>query len=156
MNDSVISSVSKLILSSDEIIQNHLTNYSIKLPNVFFLALTFCVSFVYLWRKQLLNYPPGPISLPFIGNLDFFKSKSYIRIANLKEIYGDIFSLKAGKWDVVVVCSKEGIIEGLTDPDNNFDGRPDFLAFHNLFMGNRQLGKSFVNNTRILRSGYFR
>lgn len=142
MNDSVISSVSKLILSSDEIIQNYLTNYSIKLPNVFFLALTFCVSFVYLWRKQLLNYPPGPISLPFIGNLDFFKSKSYIRIANLKEIYGDIFSLKAGKWDVVVVCSKEGIIEGLTDPDNNFDGRPDFLAFHNLFMGNRQLGIS--------------
>lgn len=75
--------------------------------------------------------------LLFIGNLDFFKFKLYIWIVNLKEIYGDIFSLKVGKWDVVVVCLKEGIIEGLIDFDNNFDGRLDFLVFYKLFMGNR-------------------
>lgn len=149
MNASVISSVSNLIFFSDEVIQTYFTTHYFRLPNIFFLTLTFCVSVVYLWRKQRQSYPPGPVSLPFIGNLDFFRSKSHIRIANLRELYGDVFSIKAGKWDIVVVCSKEGIIEGLMDPENNFDGRPDFAVFHKLMMANRQLSMSlkslFVN-----------
>ncbi|XP_061162694.1 cytochrome P450 2F5-like [Saccostrea echinata] len=154
MNKTLIESVTNLILSSDEIFQSYVTKCNFRAPNIFFLLLTFCVSLVYLWRKQRTNYPPGPISFPFIGNLDFFKSKSHIRVANLRELYGDIFSIKAGKWNIVVVCSQEGILEGLTDPDNNFDGRPNFTVFHNLFMGNRQRGIStadFDLKTQIKR-----
>lgn len=141
MNVSAIFSVTNLLFSSsDEVFQKYIPTYNFRTPNILFLIFTFCVSLVYLWQKQQSNYPPGPISLPFIGNLDFFKSKSHIRVANLRDFYGDIFSIKTGKWSVVVVCSQEGIVEGLTDPDNNFDGRPDFMAFHHMFMGNRQIG----------------
>jgi hypothetical protein len=61
-------------------------------------------------------------------------------LTNLKNRYGDIFSLQAGKHRIVFVCSLDGVINGLNQSDIIFDGRPDLPSFHWLFHGDRQRG----------------
>jgi len=108
--------------------------------NRWIMMAVFSLSFIYLWRKSPSNYPPGPRCLPYIGYIDFFKSKSHIRLSNLKDKYGDVYSLRAGKYDMVVVCSLQGIFEGLALDQDKFLGRPDFHTSKSLFFGNRQRG----------------
>lgn len=121
---------------------------SIPLASTFFvpeLLCLFCVisvlSGVYtLWRSPRENYPRGPTAWPFIGNVQILSHKPHLKLFNLKDTYGDVFSLKLGTQDVVVVCSLAGIQEGLQDRGEKFAERPNSLVYNALYNGNRQNG----------------
>ncbi|XP_063397732.1 cytochrome P450 2C31-like [Mytilus trossulus] len=107
---------------------------------LFLVFFMFFLSAIYLWRKTHNGFPPGPFPWPIIGNPILFQGKHHIRLTNLKNKYGDIFSLKAGKNRIVFVCSLDGVINGLNQSDDTFDDRPNLPSFHWLFHGCRQKG----------------
>ncbi|XP_021373084.1 cytochrome P450 1A5-like [Mizuhopecten yessoensis] len=109
--------------------------------NRWVVVILFSLSFIYLWkRRSKTNYPLGPRKLPFVGSIDYFRSKSHLRLTNLKDRYGDIYSIKTGNYNTIVVCSLGGILEGLSAGQELFSGRPDFKSNDLLYLGNRQRG----------------
>ncbi|XP_066297774.1 cytochrome P450 1A1-like [Branchiostoma lanceolatum] len=67
--------------------------------------------------------PPGPFFWPIIGNLFLFGGQFYLTFLELGKKYGDVFSLKLGMRDVVVLNSLEVIREALVKKGNDFAGR---------------------------------
>jgi ubiquitin len=55
--------------------------------------------------------------------------------------YGDIFSIRLGATDCVVVNNLDLRDEVLISKANDFDGRPHFERFRILFGGDKQNGK---------------
>jgi hypothetical protein len=70
-------------------------------------ALTF-----YFWRcLQRSNLPPGPWGYPLVGVLPRFDFSNIDTYRQLRKQYGDIFSLRLGLQNVVVVCGPEMLRE---------------------------------------------
>ncbi|CAH1243935.1 CYP1A1 [Branchiostoma lanceolatum] len=67
--------------------------------------------------------PPGPFFWPIIGNRSLFRGQYYMTFVELGKKYGDVFSLKIGMSDVVVLNSLEVIREALVKKGNDFAGR---------------------------------
>lgn len=111
---------------------------------LFMFFFLFFLSSIYIWKNVHINFPPGPFPWPIFGNPMIFQGRHHIRLTNLKTKYGDIFSLQAGKQKVVVVCSLDGITNGLKLSDIIFDGRPNLPSSDWLFHGCRQRGKCIV------------
>lgn len=74
---------------------------------------------------------PGPWNLPFIGCMYLFRwSKSpHKTLANLARIYGNVYCLKLGDTDVVVVNSSDVVKEALYQKGSDFAGRPTLFSF---------------------------
>ncbi|KAJ8312963.1 hypothetical protein KUTeg_010336, partial [Tegillarca granosa] len=126
-----------------------LINLDVESKRWHIIFIVFFISVIYLWKKTHRNFPNGPLVWPLIGNLDFFRSKSHIRLTNLKDKYGDVYSIKIGKHDAVIVCSFEGVME-LARAEQLYEviyGRPDFMSHHVLYRGDRQRGmNTFVKS----------
>ncbi|KAM3327279.1 hypothetical protein P3S67_002405 [Capsicum chacoense] len=77
------------------------------------------------------NLPPGPIGLPFIGNLHQYDSVTpHIYFWKLSKIYGKIFSLKFGSTPMVVVSSAKIAKEVLKTQDLVFLRNERISVFH--------------------------
>lgn len=93
--------------------------------------------------------PPGPTPLPFLGNLLTLRKYNdcpYQGFSDLKEKYGDVYSLKMGQSPSVVCNTYDTIKEVLITKANSFDARPDLLRFKLYFGGDRQHCKSSPQN----------
>lgn len=90
-------------------------------------------------KLAILKTPPGPTPYPVIGNLHLLgKHESpFQAFTALAKEHGDIFSLKMGGTQCVVVNNLELIREVLNQNGKFFGGRPDFIRFHKLFAGDR-------------------
>uniref|UniRef100_M1ASU8 Cytochrome P450 n=2 Tax=Solanum tuberosum TaxID=4113 RepID=M1ASU8_SOLTU len=73
--------------------------------------------------------PPGPVGLPFIGNLHQYDSLNpHIYFRKLSKKYGKIFSLKIGSATMVVISSAKLAKEVTQIQDLTFCSRPSFLG----------------------------
>ena len=106
---------------------------------------------LYSKTRRPSSYPPGPPTLPFIGNL-------YIDMRNLMGVfrqyrkqYGDIFSLILGKQTLVVVNGTEAAYEVFGKHGQATSDRPEVFFFTDIGRGfGRQ--RSFVfNNAHLHR-----
>ena len=78
------------------------------------------------FRRSTLS---GPKGIPFIGNLhQVFDSKPFVTFANWAKTYGDIFYLRLGHRNVIVINSIEAARETLVNNGKAFSGRPDFYT----------------------------
>ncbi|XP_051951815.1 cytochrome P450 2J2 isoform X2 [Xyrauchen texanus] len=78
-----------------------------------------------LRNRKPRNYPPGPTPLPFIGNVFNLDAKQpHIHLAKMSDTYGNIFSLRLGSIDTVVVNTYSMVKEALVDQANIFIDRP--------------------------------
>ena len=115
-------------------------------------ALTFFVVFFLVFNalRQRMNLPPGPMSLPLIGNLpslvfNLLRSGDEPEhlLAKMAKTYGDVFSLKVGN-RVVVVCNGYKSIKE---------------AFHNPFMNDRPQSRVFeetsLDEGKFMRRSWF-
>lgn len=77
------------------------------------------------WRsRRPKNYPPGPPSLPFVGNaFQVPLQKQYLKFTSLRKDYGDIVGLKFGVHNIVVLNSARIVHELLEKRHDIYSGR---------------------------------
>ncbi|KAK3105541.1 hypothetical protein FSP39_000062 [Pinctada imbricata] len=78
------------------------------------------------------NYPPGPPSVPFIGNLNLDLKNLLGTLRQCRKKYGDIFSLILGTETVVVICSRDKITEVLVKNGDIASDRPRSFFYSEL------------------------
>ncbi|XP_033621697.1 cytochrome P450 2B4 isoform X3 [Fukomys damarensis] len=93
--------------------------------------------------------PPGPRPLPFLGNLLQMDRKGLLKsILQIREKYGDIFTVYLGQRPVVMLCGTETIREALVNHAEAFSGRgtiavtEDFIQGYGLIMANGERWKA--------------
>ncbi|XP_078618186.1 steroid 17-alpha-hydroxylase/17,20 lyase-like [Branchiostoma floridae x Branchiostoma japonicum] len=98
------------------------------------LLLTWLRDYVKRWRM-----PPGPFFWPIIGNIYLFSGRMYITFIDLAQKYGDVFSLKMGMTDVVVLNSLDAVKEAFVKKGVDFAGRPKILSNEILTEGGQDI-----------------
>ncbi|XP_060180446.1 6,7,8-trihydroxycoumarin synthase-like [Lycium barbarum] len=94
-------------------------------------TLPIVINFLILLAKKARKnvVPPGPLGLPFIGNLHQFDSLTpHLYFWKLSKKYGNIFSLKIGSATMVVISSAKLAKEVTKIQDLAFCSRPSFLG----------------------------
>ncbi|KAL4584205.1 hypothetical protein LXL04_008797 [Taraxacum kok-saghyz] len=77
--------------------------------------------------------PPGPLGLPFIGNLhQIHHSSLHTSLWQLSKYYGPIVSLNMGFIPAIVISSASLAKEVLKTQDINFCRRPSFVGTNKL------------------------
>ncbi|CAL1269550.1 unnamed protein product [Larinioides sclopetarius] len=92
-------------------------------------------------KKQTLKSLPGPRGYPITGAshiIHRYKSH-WAAFSDLRKQYGDIYGVTIGSRRCVVVSNISLIKEVLSTKSNDFANRPDFLRFHAIFRGDRNL-----------------
>ncbi|GBN12798.1 Cytochrome P450 18a1 [Araneus ventricosus] len=79
-----------------------------------------------LIKKARSNYPPGPMGLPIVGYLPFISENLHLDFIELGKKYGDVFSVKLGSQNIVVLHGTEVIREAFNKLE--FLGRPPFSS----------------------------
>jgi hypothetical protein len=76
------------------------------------------------------GYPPGPPTLPFIGNLHLIpKKKTHLQFKKWAEEYGPVYSLMLGTKTMVVLASDQAVKDLLDKRSGIYSSRPDhYLA----------------------------
>nr|XP_028603689.1 transcription factor 20 isoform X6 [Podarcis muralis] len=105
----------------------------------------FILAFDYMKRrKRWSRYPPGPVSLPFIGTIlqiDFHNP--HVSFTQLSKKYGNIYSLQNFWTNVVVLNGYKAVKEALVHKSEDFADRPFFPIYKQLGYGEVNQGQSF-------------
>lgn len=107
-------------------------------------ALAFVVALL-LYRLSKIgrrpsDYPPGPPTLPLIGNLHQMpKEKGHLQFQKWAEEYGPVYSLILGQ-NVMIVLSSDQAVKDLLDKRGNiYSSRPDMYLGQIVSGGQRML-----------------
>ncbi|XP_015088335.1 cytochrome P450 83B1-like [Solanum pennellii] len=111
---------------------------------LFLLFVAFLILFIFLLSKvkksSKNSLPPGPIGLPFIGNLHQFDSLTpHIYFSKLSKKYGKIFSLRFGSTPIVVISSAKLAKQVLKTQDLAFCSRASHLGQQKLSYNGRDI-----------------
>ncbi|KFO19004.1 cytochrome P450 2B4 [Fukomys damarensis] len=97
------------------------------------------------------HLPPGPRPLPFLGNLLQMNRKGLVKsILQLREKYGDVFTMYLGPRPVVMLCGTDTIREALVDQGETFAGRGTIAVLDAVFQEN-DVNFSDVARWKVLR-----
>ena len=95
----------------------------------------FAVTVAFLWcllfrRQKPANYPPGPWGLPIVENLPHLGSSPHIALTELSKVYGDVFSVRFGSRDAVVLNSEKVVREALLQRHRQYSNRPSLFMMN--------------------------
>ncbi|KAM4553650.1 cytochrome P450 2B4-like isoform 2-T2 [Fundulus diaphanus] len=98
------------------------------LASVLLLGLFVCFLLLQLTPRRPKNFPPGPPSLPVLGNLLCLNLNDPIKdFQRLRQSYGNVYSLFFGLKPVVVISGFKTIKEAIVIKAVDFAGRPQDL-----------------------------
>ncbi|XP_057610932.1 cytochrome P450 2B1-like [Chionomys nivalis] len=114
------------------------------------LLLVLLVSFLLLLvrghPKARGHLPPGPCPLPLLGNLLQMDRGGLLNsFMQLREKYGDVFTVYLGPRPVIMLCGTEAIREALVDQAEAFSGRGTVAVVEPIVQG---YGVIFANGER--------
>ncbi|NP_001254621.1 cytochrome P450, family 1, subfamily C, polypeptide 1 [Gasterosteus aculeatus] len=109
---------------------------------VFLVCLEAC-----LWVRnlRLKRRLPGPFAWPVVGNAMQLGQMPHITFATLAKKYGNVYQIRLGCSDVVVLNGDRAIREALLQHGTEFAGRPNFVSFQ-MVSGGRSM--SFSNYSK--------
>ncbi|XP_073442596.1 cytochrome P450 2K1-like [Dendrobates tinctorius] len=127
-------------------------NFSDPITLALFIILSLFVAlFVYGRKKSQFNLPPGPRSLPIIGNLHILdRDRPYLTMHELSKKYGPVYTLKLGEEKVVVLCGYDAVKDALVNHAEEFSGRPKVPIFHEIIKGHGVIF-AFDDNWKVMR-----
>lgn len=114
------------------------------------LCFTFILVYLLLkWTNLLTNkrYPKGPIGFPIVGHLPLFGSYPPTVYMKWWKSYGDLFSIRMGSWNTVVVNGYSAIKAAAELPEDAFSGRPNFVSMQVLAERHNEDSFAFGNFT---------
>ncbi|KAJ3613772.1 hypothetical protein NHX12_020018 [Muraenolepis orangiensis] len=101
------------------------------------LAFLFCLE-ACLWVRnlRLKRRLPGPFAWPVVGNAMQLGQMPHITFSRLAKKYGNVYQIRLGGSDIVVLNGSKAIREALIEHSTEFAGRPDFVSFKEVSGGN--------------------
>lgn len=120
---------------------------------IIFLALVVVLLFLRHTRPSVKRKPPGPWSLPVIGNIFLFGSAPHKNVTRLAKQYGRVFAMKLGSREVVILNDIKTVKEALLKNGTDFSSRPPLHSFISSSRGDRTVawpvfGPKYANNKR--------
>ncbi|XP_061896539.1 cytochrome P450 1B1-like [Entelurus aequoreus] len=84
-----------------------------------------------LWMRNLRRKTklPGPFAWPVVGNAMQLGPMPHITFAKLAKKYGNVYQIRLGCSDIVVLNGNRVIRQALIQHSKEFAGRPDFVSF---------------------------
>ena len=71
---------------------------------------------------------PGPWGFPIVGHLPLFGSQPTATFRKWRKLYGDVFRIRLGSWNAVVLNGYSTIKMAMERRSDAFSGRPDFFS----------------------------
>lgn len=123
--------------------------------SVWIIVLALVVVLLFLRRNRPSDgrKPPGPWSVPVIGNIFLFGSAPHKNVTKLAEQYGRVFSMKLGSREVVILNDIDTVKEALLRNGSDFSSRPPLHSFISSSRGDRTVawpvfGPKYFKNKR--------
>ncbi|KAE8289787.1 Cytochrome P450 1B1 [Larimichthys crocea] len=84
-----------------------------------------------LWVRnlRLKRRLPGPFAWPVVGNAMQLGQMPHITLAKLTKKYGNVYQIRLGCSDIVVLNGDRAIRQALIQHSTEFAGRPNFVSF---------------------------
>ncbi|XP_022334283.2 steroid 17-alpha-hydroxylase/17,20 lyase-like [Crassostrea virginica] len=103
-------------------------------------GLTVVLLVYYIRRRMLYHLPPGPWSLPFIGNYEVYTKPLVHRVVNeLSKKYGPVVQFYFGPVPMVFLNNYEVVMEALVKKKTDFAGRPPSTTFSMISEGYKNI-----------------
>ncbi|XP_063793811.1 cytochrome P450 2F3-like isoform X2 [Pseudophryne corroboree] len=120
---------------------------------LFIFCLTYIIlSFMKLYKEKA-SLPPGPMPLPFIGNLLQINTNDIVStLMKLKDKYGPVYTLYLGPKPGLVISGYSAVKEALIDQNDVFGERGDYPVFLN-FIGEHDM--AFTNGEMWMKRRRF-
>ncbi|KAK5937706.1 hypothetical protein PMZ80_009835 [Knufia obscura] len=104
------------------------------------LAVALCFARFLLIGRRPKGYPPGPPTVPILGNIHQMPSRdAHLQFQKWAQVYGPIYSLMLGTKTLIVLSSDEAVKELLDKRSNNFSDRQEMYIGQTLCSGDLRL-----------------
>uniref|UniRef100_A0A4W5PLP8 Cytochrome P450, family 1, subfamily C, polypeptide 2 n=1 Tax=Hucho hucho TaxID=62062 RepID=A0A4W5PLP8_9TELE len=114
------------------------------------LVFLFCLE-ACLWVRnlRLKRRLPGPFAWPVVGNAMQLGQMPHITFSKLAKKYGNVYQIRLGCNNIVVLNGDTSIREALVQHSTEFAGRPNFVSFQSVSGGNSM---TFTNYSKQWRT----
>ncbi|KAM3870887.1 cytochrome P450 1B1-like [Diretmus argenteus] len=106
-----------------------------------------------LWVRnlRLKRRLPGPFAWPVVGNAMQLGQMPHITFTKLAKKYGNVYQIRLGCSDIVVLNGDRAIRQALIQHSTEFAGRPNFASFQSVSGGNSITFSNYSKQWKIHR-----
>lgn len=127
------SSITQQASPRNRSVMNLLLSDWIDVTGVIICSCVFLLLSDYIRNKAPKNFPPGPWSLPFIGDLHHIENgRIHLQFSQFAEKYGKVFSLRILGSRIVVLDGYKLVKEVYLRHDDSLAGRPVLPLFYDI------------------------